>query len=46
MKVDWCSDCVYEKFGLDLGVEKVFKQRFENPQYKELKSRIYDGLGI
>ena len=33
LKFNWCLDCVYEHFGVELGVEKVIKDRFDNKDY-------------
>lgn len=38
LKFNWALDLVFEKFGMDLGVEKVLKDRFENDEYKKLKA--------
>ena len=47
LKFNWTLDTVFEKFGVDLGVEKVIKERFENAEYKALKdkvNKIYEGF--
>jgi hypothetical protein len=46
LKFNWTLDAVFDKFGIDLGVEKVIKDRFENAEYKDLKkevNQIYEG---
>lgn len=47
LKFNWALDSVFEHYGIDLGVEKVIKDRFENEEYKTLKAevnKIYEGL--
>jgi hypothetical protein len=40
VKFNWALDELFETHGLDLGVEKLVKDRFENKEYYELRKKI------
>lgn len=45
LKFNWALDSLYEKTGLDLGVEKLVRDRFEDERYRKLRdivSTIYN----
>ena len=42
LKFNWALDTLFEEFGLDLGVEKLRKERFEDERYLGLRKRISD----
>ncbi len=41
LKSTWCTDEVFDKFQIELGVEKILKDRFENAEYKVIKDEVF-----
>lgn len=40
LKFNWALDDVYGKYGFDLGVEKLVKERFDDDDYKVLRQKV------